>query len=69
MCNKIMSKTGMISLVFWIISIVLVFQESPYWLGSILTISIAILIPMIKKMWDLSGYASNVLNSEKYKIS
>lgn len=61
----------MISLVFWIISIVLIFQESPYWFGSILTISIAILIPMIKGMWDLSGWVSNQTNElfSKEKIT
>ena len=54
-----MSKTGIISLVFWIISLVLFFQESPYWLGSILTISIALLIPMIKVMWDMSVWVTS----------
>lgn len=54
-----MSKSGIISLVFWIVSIVLMFQESPYWLWSILTISIAILIPLIKGIWDMSGWLTN----------
>jgi hypothetical protein len=67
-----MSKSGIISLVFWIISIVLVFQESPYWLASIPTISIAILVPMIKKMWDMAGWMSNqtskLLSKEKTTI-
>lgn len=52
----------MISLVFWVISIVLVFQESPYWFDSILTISFAVLISIIKKMWDISRWATNQLN-------
>jgi hypothetical protein len=54
-----MSKTGIISLVFWIISLVLFFQESPYWLWAILTISIALLIPMIKGMWDMAVWVTN----------
>jgi hypothetical protein len=54
-----MSKTGLISLVFWIISLVLFFQESPYWLWAILTISIALLIPMIKGMWNVSVWITN----------
>ncbi len=66
-----MSKSGMISLVFWIISIVLVFQESPFWLYSILTISLALLIPIIKKMWDVAGWMTSKTNElfSKEKIT
>jgi hypothetical protein len=68
-----MSKTGLISLVFWIISLVLFFQESPYWLWAILTISIALLIPMIKWMWDMSGWmlrqTNQLISGEKVTIT
>jgi hypothetical protein len=54
---------------FWIISVVLAFQESPYWLWAILTISLALLIRMIAQMWKISHWASNLINSERYEIT
>ena len=53
------NKTGIISLIFLVISGVLFFLESPYNLLSILTFLAAIIIPMIKGMWEVSGWASN----------
>ena len=53
------NKTGIISLIFLVISGVLFFLESPYNLLSILTFLAAINIPIIKGMWEVSGWASN----------
>ena len=67
------NKTGVISLIFLVISGVLFFLESPYNLLSILTFLAAIIIPMIKAMWEVSGWASNQFNNlsseEKYELN
>lgn len=71
-CSSIMSKMDMIPPVFWIISGVLVFQESPYWLWSILTVLIALLIPIIEGILDMSGWLSDrstgLFSNEKITI-
>lgn len=67
------NKTGMICLILLVISGGLLCLESPYRFLSILTISATILIPMIKGMWEVSGWASNQFsksfNDVQFEIS
>jgi len=57
-----MSKTGIISLIFLVIFGVLVIQDSPHWLYSISFLVLGIVIPMVKGMWDTSGWMSDQTN-------
>ena len=66
-----MCKTGTISLIFLLVFGVLAIQESPYWLYSIPFLILAIVIPLIKGMWDASGWMSEQTNEmfSKEKIT
>jgi len=61
MGNKI-GGISVISLILGVISFVL---PSPYWLLAILFFSIGIIVPLTKKIWDVSGWASNKVEELK----
>lgn len=64
-----MCKIGTISLIFLLVFGGLVIQESPYWLWSIPFLVLGIVIPMIKGMWDASGWINEqILSKEEFSV-
>jgi hypothetical protein len=53
------SKTEKISLISLILGIIFVFFDSPMWYWAIIFISVAIVLPLIKKIWVIAGWASD----------
>jgi hypothetical protein len=53
------NKTEKISTISLILGIIFVFFDSPVWYWSILFISVAIVLPLIKKIWVVAGWASS----------
>jgi len=51
-------------LVFSLLILTVVFFsiENPYWYTSILTLTIAVFIILLKMMWNIAGWADNKLN-------
>jgi len=59
--NKVAS-ISIVSLILGVISFVL---PSPYWLLSILFFAIGIIVPLTKKIWDVSGWAAGKVEEMK----
>ncbi len=51
-------------LVFSLLILTVIFFsiENPYWYTSILTLTIAVFIILLKIMWNIAGWADNKLN-------
>lgn len=52
-------KVERIAIISLILGIIFVFFDSPTWYWSILFISIAIVLPLIKNIWKVAGWASD----------
>ena len=56
---------GVISLISLILGVISFVLPNPYWLLSILFFAIGIIVPLTKKIWDVSGWASNKVEELK----
>ena len=53
------SIRAVITLILFIASGFLFFQDSPFWYFGILTLTAAILIPLISLMWKIAGWGAD----------
>ena len=59
------NKIGVITLISLILGVISLVLPSPYWLLSVLFFSIGIIVPLTKKIWDVSGWAAGKVEELK----
>jgi len=65
--NSTMSVRAFITIILFIASGILFFMDRPYWYFGILTLTVAILIPLISAMWKIAGWGANKVEEFTHK--